>query len=526
MKTVITRILLSSLFVLAIQSIVSAQINNPARFVQIRCIDFVNQSIEIRNFGTADQPLDGWRFCSHDEDQVRRYSGTSAFNGVTIAAGESIFLKYQNDAAGPAEFNIQNLGNFATPLDTAGAYAIQFYFQTPFGVGDNIADHLQFSLGGVDENSADERSDEAEAGGVWTDQTSWIPVAENTASIELLDGASDNELNGPSDYFVRQAPMFDVRLESSVLIVNGTGESDEIVITEAAGMISVDSQEFVSTSVTGIVVNGLGGDDTIIVDAAIAATISGGAGDDTIIGGSLGDDIQGGLGVDDISGGAGADVLLGGGDGITDLSMNSIDGGTGNDVLIGGSGVDWLSGANGADMIFGFGGNDEILGGGGNDSILGGDGDDVCSGGAGNDMIDGEDGDDDMLGGGGDDAMFGGAGNDIMNGFDGRDRMEGGNGDDDIRGGKQRDIILGGNGIDLVSGQAGNDVVRGGNDDDTVLGGAGSDRLFGDAGADVLSGNGGDDFFNGGAGDDAFFGGAGCDTALDKAELGQSSIEK
>ncbi len=185
---------------LMFQGIVSAQIVNPARFVQIRAIDFEQQSIEVHNFGTADQLLSGWRFCSHDENQDREYSGAGALNGVMLGAGESMFLRYNNDASAANEININSLGNFATPLDTNGAYAIQFYFQTPFGVGANIADHIQLSLDGADNASADERSDEAQNGGVWTNQNEWIPVTLETTTVVLLDSSSDSELHGPDDY--------------------------------------------------------------------------------------------------------------------------------------------------------------------------------------------------------------------------------------------------------------------------------------------------------------------------------------
>jgi hypothetical protein len=172
--------------------------------VQIRTIDFTNQTVEIHNFGTTDQPLDGWRFCTHDESVERRYSSTGGFNNFVLAAGESMFLMYNNDASAANEFNISSLGNFATPLDTDGAYAIQFYFQTSFGVGANIADFLQFSEGGVDNSRADARSSIAE-GIVWSDQNAWVSVSDSTATISLNAGAETSEVNSPGDYTVTNA---------------------------------------------------------------------------------------------------------------------------------------------------------------------------------------------------------------------------------------------------------------------------------------------------------------------------------
>ena len=177
------------------------QIVVPERFVQIRSIDFVNGVLELHNFGAVDENLGGWRFCSHDEDQDRRYSSAGGFNGVTLMAGQSLFIHYNNDASQPDEINRGAIGgNFALPLDTDGAYSIQIYFASGFGNGNNIADHVQLSRFGVDNVSADERSDEAQNGGVWTDQTTWVPVLPETERVVLLDSSSGNELHGPSDY--------------------------------------------------------------------------------------------------------------------------------------------------------------------------------------------------------------------------------------------------------------------------------------------------------------------------------------
>ena len=196
------RTFLASFFAVAIITLTAmGQINVTERFVQIRSLDFVNSVIEIRNFGTMDQNLSGWRFCSHDEDQDRRYSAAGGFDGMTLLAGESLFIHLNNDASGPNAINRSAIGgNFALPLDNDGAYAIQFYFQTPFGNGNNIADHVQVSRFGADDLSADERSDEAQSGGVWINQNQWVPVLPETEMVVLKDASSDNEMNGPSDY--------------------------------------------------------------------------------------------------------------------------------------------------------------------------------------------------------------------------------------------------------------------------------------------------------------------------------------
>ena len=173
--------------------------------IQFRSIDFETNVVELRNFGTGSQSLTGWRFCSHDGSVVRRYSSTGGLNGISVAGGESLFVHWGNDA--PTEANHINIstigGSFATL--TRQAYGLQIYINGSFGSGANIGDHLQWSTGGVDNNSADERSDEAQSGGVWTDESLWVSTAANSTRIELLD-LTGARLHSPSDYIVR-API-------------------------------------------------------------------------------------------------------------------------------------------------------------------------------------------------------------------------------------------------------------------------------------------------------------------------------
>ncbi len=202
MNTRLATIALAAILFLA--QTVNAQITVPQRFVQIRSVNLATSVLELYNSGTTSQSLAGWRFCTHDEDQVRRYSGASGLNNFTLASEQSLYVHFNNDAdpANPQAVNISTIGgNFATPLDASGAYGAQIYFQTSFGVGANIADHLQFSVDGVDNTTADDRSDEAE-GEVWVDQNEWISISLDTEMILLNASASDSEVNSPSDYTV------------------------------------------------------------------------------------------------------------------------------------------------------------------------------------------------------------------------------------------------------------------------------------------------------------------------------------
>ena len=99
------------------------------------------------------------------------------------------------------------------------------------------------------------------------------------------------------------------------------------------------------------------------------------------------------------------------------LTVNNIDGNSGNNTL---------SGTNGADRLRGFGGNDTLRGLGGDDLIFGGNGNDALLGGSGND---------DLRAGSNNDRIRGGPGNDRMNPGTGFDLIEKapGDGHDTVR---------------------------------------------------------------------------------------------
>ena len=197
---------LSSLLLALASSLTAAP-----RDVQFRSVDFESSVLELHNFGDDTESLDGWRFCSHDEDQTRSYSSTAGLNGLSLAPGESLFVHYLGDAPADEANRINIPGSFALPLDR-GPYGIQIYFPPiSFGNGGTIADHVQWAIDGVDDASADERSDEAEDGGVWSDQETWVATSQETSSILLTD-ASGAILHGPENY---EALVSVVIMESS-----------------------------------------------------------------------------------------------------------------------------------------------------------------------------------------------------------------------------------------------------------------------------------------------------------------------
>lgn len=174
------------------------------RDIQFVRFDVPGRVIELHNLGDEPVDLSGWRTCSHSGNQIRRYSAIAGLDGVVIAPGESLFIHLLNDA--PARDNAINAstigGQFANL--TTGAFAMSIYFPNASGNvvftdGALIADHIQWNIGGVDDPTADERSDEAVAGGVWTAVDEWVETATDTEWVLLID-LSGAELHGPVSY--------------------------------------------------------------------------------------------------------------------------------------------------------------------------------------------------------------------------------------------------------------------------------------------------------------------------------------
>lgn len=188
-------------------------------------------------------------------------------------------------------------------------------------------------------------------------------------------------------------------------IVDGAGTEplvwiDNVVVDEASGkavfIISRSRTMATSTTVT------FATSDRRVLDIPVAATVDGGAGNDTIHASDLGDNLFGGAGDDTLYGGRLDDWLLGGdGNDVLDVGSatagtlggdgNYLNGGAGNDTLRGREGSDWLEGGDGIDTLLAGGGDDVLVGGAGNgDSLKGGTGSDqyVVRRGDGADVID------------------------------------------------------------------------------------------------------------------------------------------
>jgi Ca2+-binding RTX toxin-like protein len=327
------------------------------------------------------------------------------------------------------------------------------------------------------------------------------------------------------------------------LVVDGTSGDDVIrLIRNANNPLILDvivngttEGSFQLSVINNITVNGLAGNDNIILDGANGTiqvletiTLNGNADNDTLEGAGGGQD---GIG---FNGGGGNDSLLG------SEFDDAMSGGTGNDTLDGRGGADDMQGGDGldtadysdrtADLVIDLddnaddgeaGENDNVhsdietvLGGSGDDSITGSNADNLLVGNDGNDTLNGEGGADTLQGNAGDDEIHGGDGADSILGGSEDDDLFGDDGDDTIRGGDGDDSIEGGQGADSLFGDAGNDTMRGGPGNDTMFGGTGNDSMFGDDGDDSMLGEDGNDLLNGGAGSDFLDGGAGFDSLL------------
>jgi Ca2+-binding RTX toxin-like protein len=167
--------------------------------------------------------------------------------------------------------------------------------------------------------------------------------------------------------------------------------------------------------------------------------------------------------------------------------------------------VEVVAGATVANRDFGFAAAQSVQGLSGDDLIVGSAYGEALRGGPGADWIDAGDGDDEIFGEAGDDVLAGGRGDDLVDGGAGIDTVE------YAHAGGPVTAVLGADGGGSASGADGADRFAG---IENLRGGSFADTLTGNAGDNVLSGGRGDDMLDGGAGDDRLDGGDGADSAL------------
>jgi Ca2+-binding RTX toxin-like protein len=287
-----------------------------------------------------------------------------------------------------------------------------------------------------------------------------------------------------------------VNAANSTITVAGDATSENIVIADAGGFITVDGAATTAPAdnTFNLTVNAGDGNDTVSVNTTQLAsvTVNGDAGTDTLNGSPENDVLNGGSENDTLSGGAGNDRLTG------NTQSDTFNGDAGNDVMV------WNNG----------------------------DGNDVMNGGANTD--------DAELNGGNNSEQFGAS--PLANGRVKFERiapapinldvsadterlvLNAAAGDDSMTSDPAVTtamLLNGGVGSDNLVGGSGPDVLNGGEDNDALRGGIGGDRLVGDRGGDIMAGNDGDDVlvWNNGDGSDVMDG----ENGLDKIEVNGSA---
>jgi len=333
-----------------------------------------------------------------------------------------------------------------------------------------------------------------------------------------------------------------------------TGKNDHITVTGSGTTVTVTGLPETVT-ITGaegandrLVINGLGGNDTIdastLAAGVIGLTIDGGAGNDTITGSQGNDKLIGGDGNDTVNGGRGNDFAdLGAGD--DTFIWNP---GDGSDTVLGGDGKDTLVfnganinerfeiSANGADALLSrdvgnvlmdlngverielatLGGNDTVtvddLTGTGVTQVAidlsGTIGGKTGDGAADSVTVNGTNGDDHIT-------LSNSGGSIVVNGLAAQVTISHADSGDSL-------TINGLGGNDTIdasairAGQLANLTINGGDGNDTIIGSQGNDTIIGGRGNDTTLMGAGDDTFiwNPGDGSDIVEGGAGTDTML------------
>ena len=318
--------------------------------------------------------------------------------------------------------------------------------------------------------------------------------AARTVSFQVTDGTD------PSNLAIRTVGGY-AQLVGSMLHVYGTPQADIITFVEAGTVDVVVNgvlSQFTPAQVDSVFVFAFDGSDSVQINSLAAGTSL------TAFGMNGNDTLRANDGVTQavtLNGGTGNDLLIGG---------------IGNDALIGGLGNDWLNGGNGGDSLTGGNGDDvyAFSGAVGNqaDTVveLAGEGIDTLNfaamttsvavdltsdmalatmaqrivkvgaagqsanfenvfGGSANDFIAGNVANNDLYGNGG---------NDTLNGSDGSDYLEGGDGGDLLKGGNAGDVLFGGLGNDYLMSEAGSDVLNGGDGFNALVGGLEDDTYL------------------------------------------------
>lgn len=301
---------------------------------------------------------------------------------------------------------------------------------------------------------------------------------------------------------------------STLLYRAGSGETNDATVSGSGGTYTlrdagaavrpgpgctaVDANTVRCTSVSSLNLDLGDGNDSATNQTTLAATIDGGAGNDTLTGGAGKETFPQGAtpdGSDTLAGGGGVDTVT-----YADrtkpirVSLNDVrdDGDSGELDDVRGD-VENVTGGWAGDVLVGSSAANALIGGWGKDTLDGGAGDDSFS------QPSYNDGADSVAGGAGVDSVtytgrklgvrvsLDGVANDGTDADADGTAEEG----DNIKGDVQN--VNGGLGADWLQGSATDNTLVGYKANDTLLGGDGNDRLDGQSGADTISGEGGTD---------------------------------
>lgn len=281
----------------------------------------------------------------------------------------------------------------------------------------------------------------------------------------------------------------------TVLVIGGTGADHLVLGTGGINLNAAETTGDADVSIVGLPLvrlDGNDGNDELSVAGGhgtgtpATGSLNGGTGDDLLVGGLGGSTLDGGDGSDSVDYSAASQLVL------ANLATGAVDHAGGQTDQL--PGVENLTGSPGGDAIKGGDGSNALDGGVGDDLVIGGLGDDTLEGGEGTDTL-----------------AFGKVEEGVT--VDLRAGTSEGEGDDAIAGFENvtgtpgPDAIHGDNAPSLILGIRGSDELFGHDGADDLRGGAGHDQLFGQRGDDGSSGGPGRDQLDGGKGEDVCRGG-------------------
>ncbi len=182
-----THLLIALAVVALVPSMAQAQTSGSEEDIQFRTIDFSSQILELHNYGSSTWDMSGWRFCTHDEIDGFDYTSSSGLNGFSLAAGESLFVHWNNDASGADAVNLSALGGAAIDdlvVNGSGdGISMGLYRDGSFSSAASLVDYIQYSFDGVDVAAASPRGGTAVSASLWSATADWISVNATTPGL-------------------------------------------------------------------------------------------------------------------------------------------------------------------------------------------------------------------------------------------------------------------------------------------------------------------------------------------------------